>query len=141
MCNNNSLSRFLEAQEKVYDIALAEIKNGEKESCWMWYIFPQLRGLGESRMSYIYGIDGLEEAKAYFSHPALSSRLLEITEALLLHPNVIIEDLIGDLDVIKLQSCMTLFAFLSEEGSVFRKVLDCFYKGKMDEKTLNMLKA
>ena len=141
MCNNNSLSRFLEAQEKVYDIALAEIKNGEKESCWMWYIFPQLRGLGESRISYIYGIDGLEEAKAYFSHPALSSRLLEITEALLLHPNVIIEDLIGDLDVIKLQSCMTLFAFLSEEGSVFDKVFDCFYKGKMDEKTLNMLKA
>ena len=141
MCNNNSLSRFLEAQEKFYDIALAEIKNGEKESCWMWYIFPQLRGLGESRISYIYGIDGLEEAKEYFSHPILSSRLIEITQALLIHPNVIIEDLIGDLDVIKLQSCMTLFAFLSEEGSVFHKVLDCFYKGKMDEKTLNMLKA
>ena len=141
MCNNNSLSRFLEAQEKVYDIALAEIKNGEKESCWMWYIFPQLRGLGESRMSYIYGIDGLEEAKEYFSHPILSSRLIEITQALLIHPDVIIEDLIGDLDVIKLQSCMTLFAFLSEEGSVFHKVLACFYKGIMDEKTLNMLKA
>ena len=141
MCNNNSLSRFLEAQEKFYDIALAEIKNGEKESCWMWYIFPQLRGLGSSRMSYVYGIDGIEEAKEYFSHPILSSRLLEITQALLIHPNVIIEDLIGDLDVMKLQSCMTLFAFLSEEGSVFHKVLDCFYEGKMDEKTLNMLKA
>lgn len=141
MCNNNSLSRFLEAQEKFYDIALAEIKNGEKESCWMWYIFPQLRGLGSSRMSYVYGIDGIEEAKEYFSHPILSSRLLEITQALLIHPNVIIEDLIGDLNVMKLQSCMTLFAFLSEEGSVFHKVLDCFYEGKMDEKTLNMLKA
>lgn len=140
MCNNNSLSRFSEAQEKMYDIALAEIKNGEKESCWMWYIFPQLRGLGSSRMSYIYGIDGLEEAKAYLAHPVLSARLIEITEALLSHKDVIIEDLIGDLDAMKLQSCMTLFAVLSEDGSVFHKVIDCFYEGKMDEKTLKMLK-
>ena len=137
----NSLDRFLEAQESMYETALKEIKNGKKKTHWMWYIFPQLRGLGSSRMSSIYGIDGIEEAKEYFSHPILSSRLIEITQALLIHPDVIIEDLIGDLDVIKLQSCMTLFAFLSEEGSVFHKVLDCFYKGKMDEKTLNMLKA
>lgn len=131
----NSLDRFLEAQEPMYDTALAEIKKGEKESHWMWYIFPQLRGLGKSQMAYAYGINGLEEAKAYLAHPVLSARLIEISEALLEHTDIIIEDLIGDLDVLKLRSCMTLFAFLSEEGSVFHQVLDCFYDGKMDEHT------
>ena len=81
----NSLDRFLEAQEQMYDIALKEIQNGEKESHWIWYIFPQLRGLGRSQMAYAYGINGMEEAKAYLEHPILSKRLIEITEALLLH--------------------------------------------------------
>ena len=136
----NSLDRFLEAQEPMYDTALAEIKKGEKESHWMWYIFPQLRGLGKSQMAYAYGINGLEEAKAYLAHPVLSARLIEISEALLEHTDIIIEDLIGDLDVLKLRSCMTLFAFLSEEGSVFHQVLDCFYDGKMDEHTIELIK-
>ena len=81
----NSLDRFLEAQERMYEIALKEIRNGEKESHWMWYIFPQLRGLGKSQMAYAYGISGLEEAKAYLEHPVLSARLIEITEALRYH--------------------------------------------------------
>ena len=81
----SSLNRFLEAQEHTYATALKEIKNGEKESHWMWYIFPQLRGLGKSRMAYAYGINGLEEAKAYLAHPVLSARLIEISEALLEH--------------------------------------------------------
>ena len=136
----NSLDRFLEAQEPMYDTALAEIKKGEKESHWMWYIFPQLRGLGKSQMAYAYGINGLEEAKAYLAHPVLSARLIEISEALLEHTDIIIEDLIGDLDVLKLRSCMTLFAFLSEKGSVFHQVLDCFYDGKMDEHTIELIK-
>ena len=136
----NSLDRFLEAQERMYEIALKEIRNGEKESHWMWYIFPQLRGLGRSQMAYAYGINGLEEAKAYLAHPVLSARLIEISEALLEHTDIIIEDLIGDLDVLKLRSCMTLFAFLSEEGSVFHQVLDCFYDGKMDEHTIELIK-
>ena len=132
----NSLDRFLEAQEDMYATALQEIKHGEKESHWMWYIFPQLRGLGRSEMAYIYGINGIEEAKAYLEHPILSARLIEISEALLEHPDEIIEDLIGDLDVVKLQSSMTLFASISEADSVFHKVLDCFYDGEMDTETL-----
>lgn len=138
--NINSLNRFLEAQEEMYATALQEIKHGEKESHWMWYIFPQLRGLGRSDMAYIYGINGIEEAKAYLEHPVLSARLIEISEALLEHPDEIIEDLIGDLDVVKLQSSMTLFASISEADSVFYKVLDCFYDGEVDSVTLNYIK-
>ena len=134
----DSLNRFLDAQEKTYAIALQEIRNGEKESHWMWYIFPQLRGLGYSTMAYRYGIDGLDEAKAYLAHPVLSARLIEISEALLMHADTPIEDVMGDDDV-KLRSSMTLFAALSENGSVFHRVLDCFYDGKVDKRTLNML--
>ena len=77
----NSLDRFVEAPEHMYEIALEEIKNGEKQSHWMWYIFPQIRGLGMSSMAHIYGIAGLDEAKAYLAYPTLSARLLEISEA------------------------------------------------------------
>lgn len=135
----NSLNRFLEAQEDMYATALQEIKHGEKESHWMWYIFPQLRGLGRSDTAYIYGINGIEEAKAYLEHPVLSARLIEISEALLEHKDEIIEDILGDIDAMKLRSSMTLFASISEEGSAFHKVLDCFYNGEMDEQTLSYL--
>ena len=107
----NSLDRFLEAQERMYPVALKEIQNGEKESHWMWYIFPQLRGLGRSQMAYSYGINGIEEAKAYLAHPVLSARLIEICEALLEHKGEDIEDILGDIDAMKLRSSMTLFAF------------------------------
>ena len=135
----NSLDRFLEAQERIYEIALKEIRNGEKESHWMWYIFPQLRGLGKSRMAYAYGINGLEEAKAYLAHPILSARLIEISEALLEHKDQDIEDILGDIDAMKLRSSMTLFALISEEGSVFHQVLNCFYDGEMDELTKQLI--
>lgn len=135
----NSLNRFLEAQEDMYATALQEIKHGEKESHWMWYIFPQLRGLGRSDTAYIYGINGIEEAKAYLEHPVLSARLIEISEALLEHKDEIIENILGDIDAMKLRSSMTLFASISEEGSAFHKVLDCFYNGEMDEQTLSYL--
>ena len=91
------LNRFLEAQEDMYDVALEEIKNGEKESHWMWYIFPQLRGLGRSPMAYKYGLDGIEEAKAYLAHPVLSARLIEISKTLLEHQGKDIEDIMGDI--------------------------------------------
>lgn len=136
----NSLDRFLEAQERMYETALKEIKNGEKESHWMWYIFPQLRGLGRSQMAYTYGINGLEEAKAYLDHPVLSARLIEISEALLKHKNQDIENILGDIDAMKLRSSMTLFALISEENSVFHQVLDCFYDGKIDEYTCRIIK-
>lgn len=136
----NSLDRFLEAQERMHEIALKEIKNGEKESHWMWYIFPQLRGLGKSQMAYAYGINGLEEAKAYLAHPVLSARLIEISEALLEHKGKDIEDILGDIDAMKLRSSMTLFALISEEVSTFQRVLDCFYDSKMDEQTIKLTK-
>lgn len=135
----NSLDRFLEAQERMYSVALKEIQNGEKESHWMWYIFPQLRGLGRSQMAYVYGINGIEEAKAYLEHPILSNRLIEITEALLTHKGKDIYDIMGDIDDMKLQSSMTLFALVSEEHSLFSQVLDSFYDGKKDEYTLKKL--
>ena len=106
----------------------------------MWYIFPQLRGLGRSQMAYAYGINGLEEAKAYLAHPMLSARLIEISEALLTHKEKDIYDIMGDIDDMKLLSSMTLFALISEDGSVFHQVLDCFYDGEMDEYTLRIIK-
>ena len=137
----NSLDRFLEAQERMYETALKEIKNGEKESHWMWYIFPQLRGLGKSQMAYAYGINGIEEAKAYLAHPVLSARLIEITEALLTHKDIYIYNIMGEIDNMKLHSSMTLFALMSEECSIFHQVLNCFYNNKFDTNTLKILNA
>ena len=99
----DSLKRFEVAQENMYQIARKEIVNGKKESHWMWYIFPQLRGLGCSPMAYTYGLKGSEEAKAYLEHPVLSARLIEITEALLAHRGKPIEDIKGDIDAMKLR--------------------------------------
>ena len=135
----SSLNRFLEAQEHTYATALKEIKNGEKESHWIWYIFPQLRGLGRSQMAYTYGIDGVEEAHAYLSHPILSARLIEISVALLTHKDEIIEDIVGDIDAMKLRSSMTLFALISEDNSIFHQVLDCFYNGEFDLQTIKLI--
>ena len=137
--DTTSLNRFLEAQASMYATALREIKNGKKESHWIWYVFPQLRGLGYSSNSYTYGINGLEEAKAYLEHPVLSARLIEITEALLTHSCIDIEDIMGDIDALKLRSSMTLFALISETDSVFHRALEVFYDSKPDKKTLRLL--
>lgn len=134
----NSLDRFVEAQEHMYEIALEEIKNGEKQSHWMWYIFPQIRGLGMSSMAHIYGIAGLDEAKAYLDHPTLSVRLFEISEALLKHKKKRPEAIFGYTDAMKLRSSMTLFTLVSEDDSVFHKVLQAFYNGEMDELTIKL---
>lgn len=134
----NSLDRFVEAQEHMYEIALEEIKNGEKQSHWMWYIFPQIRGLGMSSMAHIYGIAGLDEAKAYLDHPTLSVRLFEISEALLKHKKKRPEAIFGYTDAMKLRSSMTLFTLVSEDDSVFHKVLQAFYNGEMDEFTIKL---
>lgn len=135
----NSLDRFIEAQEKTYQLALAEIKNGRKCSHWMWYIFPQLRGLGVSHNSYVYGISGIDEAKEYLSHPVLSARLIEISELLLTHSEKSARYIFGEIDEMKLRSSMTLFAYVSEEGSVFHRVLETFFDGKRDGETLMLL--
>ena len=135
----DTLDRFLKAQEHIYPAALREIRSERKESHWMWFIFPQMRGLGMSDMAYIYGISGRSEAEAYLAHPVLSARLHEITEALLMldksNPTVIF----GGIDAMKLRSSMTLFAAVSEDGSVFHRALEKFFGGKEDQRTLELL--
>ena len=138
--NINSLERFVEAQERTYPMALREIKEGKKRSHWMWYIFPQLRGLGTSAMAHTYGIAGLEEARAYLAHPLLFERICELCDALLAHKGRSAYEIFGGIDGMKLKSSMTLFALVSESGSIFHRVLDCFYAGRMDEATLKLAK-
>ena len=136
-----NLERFKKAQEHSYQYALEEIRNGRKESHWMWYIFPQMRGLGQTELAHCYGISCLEEAKAYLNDEVLSSRLIEISEVLLQLEDKNAEKIFGWPDVLKLRSCMTLFAKASgRTDSVFQKVLDVYYDGNDDERTLEMLK-
>lgn len=137
MPENIGLERFLEAQERAYAVALQEIRNGCKESHWMWYIFPQIAGLGMSHMAAYYAIKDLKEASDYLHHPVLGQRLVEISEALLgLETNDAIE-VFGSIDAMKLRSCMTLFELVNDRDSpVFRLVLEKFFDGVADDKTI-----
>lgn len=136
----DSLSRFLEAQQYSYDVALNEIRSGKKTSHWMWYIFPQLRGLGKSSMAIRYGITSLDEARRYLAHPILEGRLIEICKALLHWKGKTALEIFGKPDDVKLLSCMTLFAAVGgEQTDIFEEVMDAFYDGKRDEQTLKML--
>lgn len=130
-----NLQRFLDAQRNDYEAALAEIKNGKKRTHWMWYIFPQIQGLGFSETSRYYAISGLDEAKAYLEHPVLGKRLTEIAEALIETPGDDAFRIFGSPDDLKLRSSMTLFASVSGSSSVFQQVLDKFFDGKADDKT------
>ena len=135
----SNLDRFIKAQENDYETALNEIENGHKQSHWIWYIFPQLQGLGFSSMSQFYGIKDEEEAIDYMNHPVLRERLLEISQALLsLDCNDPVR-VMGYPDNLKLQSSMTFFSIVSKEP-VFQKVLDKFYDGQEDQSTLEKLK-
>ena len=136
-----SLERFLKAQEGDYEIALSEIRAGRKQSHWIWYIFPQIKGLGRSGTSEYYGIDGMAEAKAYLENPILRGRLIEISEALLGLASDDADDVMGFPDNLKLRSSMTLFALADPDGKVFQKVLDKFFGGEMDERTMELLRA
>ena len=135
----NNLKRFTEAQYRDYDQALKEIRNGKKTSHWIWYIFPQLRGLGRSYMSDYYGIKDLEEAKAFLQNPYLGKNLKEISEALLELDSDNATQVMGIPDNMKLKSSMTLFACADPETDVFEKVLEKFYNGQKDGQTLKML--
>ena len=135
-----NMERFLVAQERDYEIALSEIRSGRKKSHWMWYIFPQIQGLGYSSMAQFYAIKDSEEAIAYLQHSVLGTRLIEITEALLcLKENDAIK-VMGYPDDLKLRSSMTLFYAVSNID-VFKAVLDKFFCGEMDIKTLDILKT
>ena len=136
---DHSLERFIDAQERMYDIALAEVKNGKKLSHWIWYIFPQIKGLGESYNSHYYGIDDIEEARAYLIHPILGARLREITKVLL-QSDKSTEEIFGSLDAMKVCSCMTLFDEVSEDD-LFCEVLQKHFQDKPDEKTLQIIEC
>ena len=136
-----TLERFIKAQNTTYEEALSEIKMGKKRSHWIWFIFPQMKGLGLSHMSQFYGIENIDEAREYLTHPVLGSRLVEISEALLnLQENDPAVVMGGSPDDMKLQSSMTLFAAVSDDNSVFHRVLDKFFGGEKDRKTLEILK-
>ena len=132
------LDRFITKQEEWFDTALAEIERGMKESHWMWFIFPQLKELGRSPTAQYYGINGIEEARRYMDDDYLRNNLLTISDALLRHEGKDIVSIMGDIDALKLRSCITLFSCVSEE-KVFTDVLDTFYSGKKDNLTLELL--
>jgi len=135
------LARFVAAQEGRFTSALNELKQGSKKSHWIWFIFPQLDGLGRSSTAKHYSIKSRGEAEAYLQHPLLRQRLVQCAEALLhLHGNSATE-IMGHPDDMKFRSCMTLFASILEDDSVFRKVLDKYFQGHADPKTLRILMA
>jgi uncharacterized protein (DUF1810 family) len=133
------LDRFVSAQEDVYESALAEIRAGRKRTHWMWFVFPQLLGLGSSPISRQFAIRSAAEARAYLAHPVLGPRLLECCEALLRVNGGSANDIFGPPDDLKLRSCATLFASVSEPGSVFERVLARFFGGAHDERTEALL--
>jgi len=133
------LNRFISAQEGIYDRALAELRDGLKRSHWMWYIFPQVEGLGHSPTTRRYSIKSLEEARHYLAHPVLGQRLKESAEAVLAVQGRSAADIFGHPDDWKLQSSMTLFELVSGPESVFGRILDKYYQGKRDTRTLQIV--
>jgi uncharacterized protein (DUF1810 family) len=136
------LQRFLNVQHKDYQTALNEIKSGFKKNHWIWYIFPQLDGLvaAPSENTKKFSIKNRDEAIAYYKHPVLQTRLLEITQELLKHKDKNIQEIMGEIDSVKLRSCMTLFDYISgDETALFREVLDQYFAGENDQKTIKLL--
>lgn len=130
---------FIEAQDTVWSDVLVELKNGRKESHWMWFVFPQLAELGQSDMSMLYGIEDLEEAEAYLGDPELRRRLVQVSMLMLDHVGKDPKDILGDVDALKLRSSMTLFEAVPGAPDVFSRVLDAFYDGKRCDKTQAVL--
>lgn len=131
--------KFIMAQMGIYENALEEIKNGRKLTHWMWFVFPQLKGLGTSDMANTYGIEDLDEAQLYLAHEVLGARLVEISAELLKLDEDDSVTIFGDVDAMKLRSSMTLFALVSEENSVFHKVLEKYFNSQPDSRTLELL--
>jgi uncharacterized protein (DUF1810 family) len=137
--NSHNLERFIAAQKATYQTALNEIKAGKKQGHWMWYIFPQIQGLGYTEMSKKYSIDDLEEATAYLQHRVLGPRLILLCNILLTQETNDAHHIFGSPDDLKLKSCMTLFAAVPGTDPVFEKVLQKFYLGLKDHITLKIL--
>ena len=136
----NNLSRFVAAQEPIYARALEEIRHGQKETHWMWFIFPQIAGLGQSPTARHFAIQNLEEAEAYLKHPILGARLLECCEAILQVNGKSAYQILGSPDDMKLRSSMTLFASVQAAPFEFSRVLAKYYAGQLDPKTLEILR-
>ena len=137
----HALRRFVAAQERSFDAAVAELRRGRKRSHWMWYVFPQVAGLGSSEMSRRYGIRSAAEAEAYLRHPVLGPRLLECFEATLAVAGRSAHEIFGSPDDQKLRSCATLFASVSPPGSVYERLLARYFDGEPDASTLELLAA
>lgn len=136
---DSTLERFVRAQQGVYDQALAELRAGRKTGHWIWFVLPQLRGLGRSSTAHEYGIAGRAEAEAYLAHPLLGARLRECVQAMLTHPNRSAVRILGDVDAMKFRSCLTLFGAATDDD-LFRQALDAFYGGEPDTATLALLR-
>jgi uncharacterized protein (DUF1810 family) len=134
------LERFLSAQAAIYLGVLAELRSGRKRTHWMWFIFPQIEGLGHSATAMHYAIKSIDEARAYLNHPVLGPRLRECAEAVLAVEGRTASEIFQYPDDLKLRSSMTLFAAVAEPGSVFVRVLEKYFAGKQDERTLQLLK-
>ena len=140
MSESDGLERFVEAQAPVYAAALSELRDGRKRTHWMWFVFPQLRGLGASALSRRYGIESREEAEAYLAHAVLGPRLRECTAAVNAHRGRSAEAIFGPVDALKLRSSMTLFD-LAGGGPLFRQCLDACFDGAPDRRTIELLEA
>lgn len=144
-----SLTRFIDAQNPIFDQVMKELAQGRKTSHWMWYIFPQLKGLGSSAMSQYYAITDQKEAIAYLHHPTLAARLLQCTELLLQHTHRPIDHILGHIDSIKLKSSMTLFEYVASaaelsfetQKSHFTQILTVYFDQQRDQKTLQLLQG
>ena len=139
MNNPGNLIRFIDTQDGVYSDVLAELKSGRKRTHWMWFIFPQIAGLGFSPTAQFYAIKSLDEAREYLKHPVLGARLFVVGRQLLAGTDRSISDVFGYPDDLKLRSSMTLFSYVAEEDSVFDAVLERYFDGKRDARTLELL--
>jgi uncharacterized protein (DUF1810 family) len=138
---SHDLDRFVRAQERTYETALAEIRGGRKRSHWMWYVFPQIAGLGYSETSRRYAIRDTAEARAYFEHPLLGPRLIECFEAALSIEGRTAHEIFGSPDELKFRSCATLFGCVTPPGSVFECVLDKYFEGEGDQRTQELVEG
>ncbi len=135
------LDRFVQAQAKDYARALSELRAGRKMTHWMWYVLPQLRGLGSSSMATHYGIGSLDEARAYLAHPVLGPRLLECAEAMNRLRDTSATEVLGHVDAAKFKSCLTLFLEVEPDNEVLREALRKYYAGVEDERTIALLQT
>jgi len=139
MNDYHNLQRFMDAQNQSYGRALNEVKTGKKTSHWMWFVFPQFKGLGRSQTSIKYSIKSKKEAEVYFKHEVLGKRLLEITEELLKIQDKSAYEIFGGPDDLKLKSCLSLFALTQNKNNIFQRVLDKYFDGKVSYRTKELL--